>query len=143
MDDDRRIRSTVTQDIAVFVANDFDADDWAIWNTEKATAWEDVKAQLGQLHEQILVATGKPVFDLTWNTAEKHFTQMKLPSKTFEDYKNNIGSKVSKISDKYFKNKEKIITVKDVVEHPITKKPAYTFYEDPSYVECFKCKVVE
>ena len=72
---------------------------------------------------------------------------------TFEDAKLNIGKKVSKtaysrmkglnINPKPFKSGKLVNTVKDVIEHPTLKIPAYTFEEDTSYVECRRCDVVE
>lgn len=62
---------------------------------------------------------------------------------TFEDAKLNIGKKVSKTSFKPFKSGKLVNTVKDVIEHPTLKIPAYTFEEDSSYVECRRCDVVE
>lgn len=71
---------------------------------------------------------------------------------TIEDYKINIGKKVSKQSltenpkhpqtPKPFKSGRKINTVNGVVDHPILHTPAYTFVEDDSYVECRRCKII-
>ncbi len=44
---------------------------------------------------------------------------------------------------KPFKSGLMINTVKGVINHPILNIPAYTFYEDDSYVECRRCIVVE
>ena len=52
---------------------------------------------------------------------------------------NMIGQKVIKQSKRLFKSGSKINTVKDIIEHPITKRPAYTFCEDDSYVEVRMC----
>ena len=60
------------------------------------------------------------------------------------DFKCNIGKKVMKkhIDEnnhnvvKPFKSGFKTNTIKDVIEHPILKIPAYIFFEDESYVEC-------
>jgi hypothetical protein len=57
------------------------------------------------------------------------------------NYADNIGKKVTK-DKKPFKSGLRINTVKDVIEHPILKIPAYTFVEDDSYVECRRCKVL-
>ena len=69
------------------------------------------------------------------------------------DFKSNIGKKVMKqpVSEKNqnkhvskpFKSGFKTNTIKDVIEHPILKIPAYTFFEDDSYVECRRCKIIE
>lgn len=56
----------------------------------------------------------------------------------------NIGKKVHKQkSGKPFKSGRKINTVKGIIDHPILHVPAYTFYEDESFVECRRCEVVE
>ena len=49
------------------------------------------------------------------------------------------GDLVRKISKKPFKSKNTVNTVKGIIEHPILRIPAYTFFEDESYVECRKC----
>jgi hypothetical protein len=51
--------------------------------------------------------------------------------------------KVSKKSRKPFKSGEKIATVKEIINHPILNRPAYTFYEDDSYVAVERCIVLE
>jgi len=56
----------------------------------------------------------------------------------FEEY---IGKKVVKISGKPFKSSYKANTVKDVVEHPLGK-PAFSFEEDDSIVEAWRCRLV-
>ncbi len=48
--------------------------------------------------------------------------------------------KVCKKSGSPFKSKLKVNTIKDVIVHPITGKPAYLFEEDDSYVEVRMCK---
>jgi hypothetical protein len=62
------------------------------------------------------------------------------------DYLHMIGQKVRKRSNqnnrtasKPFKSGLRINTVKGIIEHPITKKPAFTFEEDDSCVECWIC----
>ena len=57
-------------------------------------------------------------------------------------YKENIGKRVKKKSDRPFKSTFYINTIKDVVNHPILNIPAYTFNEDISYVECRRCEVI-
>lgn len=64
-----------------------------------------------------------------------------------ETFKQNIGKRTHKTSrqgtePKPFKSGRKINTIKDVVEHPVLKIPAYTFEEDESCVECRKCVVI-
>lgn len=62
----------------------------------------------------------------------------------------NVGKYVQRIGNhnggttrvRPFKSTFKINTIKGVIEHPITKRWAYTFYEDDSYVECRMCKIV-
>jgi hypothetical protein len=56
-----------------------------------------------------------------------------------ENYGQNIGQKVGKISKKPFKSRLIYNTVKDIINHPILNLPPYTFEEDGSYVECRKC----
>ena len=56
----------------------------------------------------------------------------------------NIGKQAYKTSKnncqpKPFKSGLKTNTIKGVIEHPILKIPAYTFFEDESYVECRRC----
>ena len=61
--------------------------------------------------------------------------------KEFED---NIGKKVRKYkSNRPFKSGKNVNKVKGVIEHPILFIPAYTFFDDDSYVECRRCEVVE
>lgn len=50
-----------------------------------------------------------------------------------------IGTFVVKTSRKPFKSKLKQNTVKGYMIHPLTGKDCYTFIEDDSYVECFRC----
>jgi hypothetical protein len=60
-----------------------------------------------------------------------------------ENFEENIGKKVYKKSRKAFKSGEKINTIKGVINHLILNVPAYTFYEDDSYVKAWKCILVE
>ncbi len=68
--------------------------------------------------------------------------------KSVEDYTENIGKRVAKVTlkkhgnPKPFKSKSKINTVKGVILHPTMSVPAYTFLEDDSYVECRRCQLV-
>lgn len=50
--------------------------------------------------------------------------------------------KVAKHSKKPFKSGSKINTVKTEVIHPITNRPAFTFYEDDSIVEQRMCLIL-
>jgi len=50
------------------------------------------------------------------------------------------GLKVKKDTGKPFKSTFKVNTVKSEIIHPITGRPAYTFYEDDSYVEVRMCR---
>jgi hypothetical protein len=53
-----------------------------------------------------------------------------------------IGKKVIKQTKRPFKSQLRINTIKGIIEHPITKRPAYTFYEDDSYVEVRMCDIL-
>ena len=55
---------------------------------------------------------------------------------------NVIGKKVMKISRRPFKSTFQINTIKGVIIHPITKREAYIFEEDESYVEAFRCEIL-
>ena len=59
-----------------------------------------------------------------------------------EDFVKNIYRKVTK-GRKPFKSGKLYNIVKGVINHPILNVPAYTFFDDDSYVECKRCKVVE
>lgn len=67
---------------------------------------------------------------------------------SLDTFKENIGKKVKKtpykegLETRPFKSGFKTNTVKDVILHPILEIPAYTFYEDDSYVECRRCVVL-
>ncbi len=50
--------------------------------------------------------------------------------------------KVRKISNKPFKSGEKINTVKGMAVHPKLNKICYTFEEDDSYVEVWRCEII-
>lgn len=59
----------------------------------------------------------------------------------------NFDKKVKKTSKegtqpKPFKSTFQINTIKGLVIHPQLKIPAYTFYEDDSYVECRRCIIL-
>lgn len=63
--------------------------------------------------------------------------------KSIEEYLENVGKRVTKTSmkptPKPFKSGLKVNTIKGVINHPILNIPAYTFYEDDSYVEVGRC----
>lgn len=66
---------------------------------------------------------------------------------TREEALKNVDKKVVKNgSGKPFKSGLKVNTVKDVIQHPLWDSsidmPAYTFFEDDSYVECRRCEPV-
>lgn len=51
-----------------------------------------------------------------------------------------IGKRVTKAnSGKPFKSGNKVNTVKGIINHPQLNIPAFTFFEDDSYVEARKC----
>lgn len=56
------------------------------------------------------------------------------------DYIEFINKKVIKKSGKPFKSQFKVNIVKDIINHPILNIPAFTFYEDDSYVDCRSCR---
>lgn len=52
-----------------------------------------------------------------------------------------LGMEVYKESGKPFKSGRRFNTVKSVIRHPKLKRTlCYTFHEDNSYVECWRCK---
>ena len=51
--------------------------------------------------------------------------------------------KVTKKSNKPFKSKLKVNTVKDIVINPYSGKQAYSFYEDDSVVNCECCIIIQ
>jgi hypothetical protein len=55
------------------------------------------------------------------------------------------GRRVQKTArtKKPFKSGLKINTVRDIITSPVTDNPAFTFIEDDSNVECFRCVLVE
>lgn len=54
-----------------------------------------------------------------------------------------FGDKVKKRSNKPFKSGNKINTIESITINPKTDKIAYTFEEDDSVVDCWKCKKVD
>jgi hypothetical protein len=58
-------------------------------------------------------------------------------------YEQMIGKKVTKLRDgknpKPFKSRLIVNTVKGIINHPILNRPAFTFEEDDSFVECRRC----
>lgn len=61
----------------------------------------------------------------------------------FALYKSMIGKTVRKQSNKPFKSGEKHNTVFGIVTHMPTMRSGFTFFEDDSVVECWRCKLVE
>lgn len=59
-----------------------------------------------------------------------------------KEFELNIGKRVKKSSNRPFKSTFWMNTVKGVINHPTLNIPAYTFFEDESYVECRRCEVV-
>ena len=57
-------------------------------------------------------------------------------------YETWVGQKVQKHSGKPFKSKSKVNTVKGLIEHPQTQRPAFTFVEDDSYCEAQQCAIL-
>ena len=63
-------------------------------------------------------------------------------------YQHMIGQKVwknpkttSKVESKPFKSGRKVNTVKAIMDHPYTGGIGFTFEEDDSIVECFRCSI--
>lgn len=54
----------------------------------------------------------------------------------------NIGKRCMKLTRKPFKSTFKTNTIKGTMSHPVTGRLCYTFEEDESYVECFRCEIV-
>jgi hypothetical protein len=59
------------------------------------------------------------------------------------DSENLIGIKVEKVSRKPFKSGLLVNTVKGYSTNPYTGKLCFTFEEDDSAVECFRCQKSE
>lgn len=66
-----------------------------------------------------------------------------------EELKNLVGKKVKKTTHKKFgagnpfKSGNMENTIKNVVEHPTLKIPAFTFLEDDSFVEARRCILID
>lgn len=58
------------------------------------------------------------------------------------DFSENIGKKVRKKTNRPFKSQFKVNTIKGITKNPITHKDSYTFEEDDSSVEIFRCEIV-
>jgi hypothetical protein len=61
------------------------------------------------------------------------------------ELKSLIGEKVRRLGKrksmtKKFKSGLFVNTVKDIINHPITNRPAFIFKEDKSYLECTQCE---
>lgn len=54
---------------------------------------------------------------------------------------NPIGMKVKKLSGKPFKSRNKVNTVKGIINHPELKRPCFIFEEDESCVEILRCLI--
>lgn len=66
---------------------------------------------------------------------------MKTSKQNNEEVLLAVGTKVSKISGKPFKSGSKVNTIKGVTHHPVFHdKPAYSFEEDDSVVEAWRCR---
>jgi len=61
---------------------------------------------------------------------------------TILNYNSMVGMIVVKCSKKPFKSGNKENTVKGITTNEHTQRVAFTFYEDDSNVECFKCKLL-
>lgn len=66
-----------------------------------------------------------------------HFYKAKEPDPTL------LGRKVSKQSGRPFKSGEKTATISGYTFNDMTKKLAFTFEEDDSNVECFRCTLID
>ena len=53
-----------------------------------------------------------------------------------------IGMRCEKKSGRPFKSQFRKATIKGIIDHPELGVPAYVFFEDDSYVECSKVKVI-
>ena len=58
-------------------------------------------------------------------------------------WKTWIGRRVHKKSWKPFKSGAQIGTITGTTTHPVTGYMCFTFAEDSSYVESFRCRLVE
>jgi hypothetical protein len=58
------------------------------------------------------------------------------------DYSQWVGKRVRQKSGKPFKSAAVVGTVKEVLIHPQTNRPAFFFVEDDSYVESRSCELV-
>lgn len=66
---------------------------------------------------------------------------MKTSKQNNEEVLLAVGTKVSKISGKPFQSGSKVNTIKGVTHHPVfPDKPAYSFEEDDSIVEAWRCR---
>jgi len=57
-------------------------------------------------------------------------------------YDHMVGQRVQKSSNKPFKSTFKINTTKSIIISPYSQKPAFTFHEDDSIVDCHVCELV-
>lgn len=86
---------------------------------------------------------GKPMFDSIKDRIEEWCKkkQIKIKSDTGNNLEEWIGKKVFKTSGKPFKSQFKVNTVKGVTTNPHTNFPAFTFEEDDSVVDAWKCEL--
>lgn len=59
-----------------------------------------------------------------------------------QGFMRNIGSQVVKLTGRPFKSKKKFNTVVGFCSHIQSRHLCYTFLEDDSIVECFRCTSV-
>lgn len=100
---------------------------------------------IGEGHLDMLFWNFIQISEISYEILLKHYDKYKK----IEEYKANIGKKVTKCSvgeqeenGKKFKSGNTINTVKGIIMHEFIDEPAYIFEEDDSYVECRRCKVI-
>lgn len=67
----------------------------------------------------------------------------KFENETIHQYQHLIGHQVYKRSNKPFKSGNKVNTVKSITVHTETARLGFTFEEDDSVVECWRCLKVD
>ena len=67
----------------------------------------------------------------------------KFENETIDQYQHLIGFKVKKRSKKPFKSGKKINTVKSITVHAETSHLGFTFEDDDSVVECWRCVQID
>lgn len=103
---------------------------WGVRHTDGGRVWIDFEA----LETTMLFST----LEARW----KEFWEERDTMNLAEWRKTWIGRRVTK-GRKPFKSRLKVNTVKDIINHPILNRPAFTFFEDDSYVECRRCYLAE